>query len=139
MGGQETCHPYGVLITIGDGTKPQNMSSQNMRGHSPFNGRGGFWRTSALKKVQFDHHTVGEDHDAAYRGFAYYGFKGILDNNMLCQEQEPPDCDSLVKQRIRWETAALDMEPAGTELQHDLPVFSSASCHRPSHNHSQGV
>merc|ERR1712100_303508 len=51
----------------------------------------------------------GEDHDAAYRGFAYYGFKGILDNNMLCQEQEPPDCDSLVKQRIRWETAALEM------------------------------
>lgn len=107
--GQETCHPYGVLITIGDGTKPQNMSSQNMRGHSPFNGRGGFWRTSALKKVQFDHHTVGEDHDAAYRGFAYYGFKGILDNNMLCQEQEPPDCKSLVSQRIRWETAALEM------------------------------
>jgi len=107
--GQETCHPYGVLITIGDGTKPQNMSSQNMRGHSPFNGRGGFWRTSALKKVGFDHHTVGEDHDAAYRGFAYYGFKGILDNNMLCQEQEPPDCKSLVSQRIRWETAALEM------------------------------
>jgi len=107
--GQETCHPYGVLITIGDGTKPQNMSTQNMRGHSPFNGRGGFWRTDALKKVHFDHHTVGEDHDAAYRGFAYYGFKGILDNNMLCQEQEPPDCDSLVKQRIRWETAALEM------------------------------
>ena len=107
--GQETCHPYGVLIAIGDGTKPQNMSSQNMRGHSPFNGRGGFWRTSALKKVGFDHHTVGEDHDAGYRGFAYYGFKGILDNNMLCQEQEPPDCDSLVKQRIRWETAALEM------------------------------
>jgi hypothetical protein len=107
--GQETCHPYGVLITIGDGTKPQNMSSQNMRGHSPFNGRGGFWRTSALKKVGFDHHTVGEDHDAAYRGFAYFGFKGILDNNMLCQEQEPPDCKSLVSQRIRWETAALEM------------------------------
>jgi len=107
--GQEQCHPYGVLIAIGDSTKPQNMSSQNMRSHSPFNGRGGFWRTSALKKVQFDHHTVGEDHDAAYRGFAYYGFKGIFDNNMLCQEQEPPDCDSLVKQRIRWETAALEM------------------------------
>lgn len=107
--GQETCHPYGVLITIGDGTKPQNMSSQNMRSHSPFNGRGGFWRTSALKKVGFDHHTVGEDHDAAYRGFAYFGFKGILDNNMLCQEQEPPDCKSLVSQRIRWETAALEM------------------------------
>jgi hypothetical protein len=107
--GEETCHPYGILITIGDGTKPQNMSSQNMRSHSPFNGRGGFWRTSALKKVQFDHHTVGEDHDAAYRGFAYYGFKGILDNNMLCQEQEPPDCKSLVSQRIRWETAALEM------------------------------
>ena len=42
--GQETCHLYDVLITIGDGTKPTNMSSQNMRGHSPFNGRGGFWR-----------------------------------------------------------------------------------------------
>jgi len=35
--------------------------------------------------------------------------KGILDNNMLCQEQEPPECDSMVKQRIRWETAALEM------------------------------
>jgi len=107
--GEESCHPYGVLITIGDATKPQNMSSQNMRSHSPFNGRGGFWRTSALKKVHFDHHTVGEDHDAAYRGFAYFGLKGILDNNMLCQEQEPPDCKSLVSQRIRWETAALEM------------------------------
>jgi len=108
-GDEKTCHPYGVLITIGDGTKPQNMSSQNRRDHTPFNGRGGFWRTTALKKVGFDHHTVGEDHDAAYRGFAYYGFKGILDNNMLCQEQEPPDCKSLVSQRIRWETAALEM------------------------------
>jgi len=107
--GEQKCHPYGVLITIGDGTKPQNMATQNMRSHTPFNGRGGFWRSSALKKVGFDHHTVGEDHDAAYRGCAYYGFKGILDNNMLCQEQEPPDCDSMVKQRIRWETAALEM------------------------------
>lgn len=34
---------------------------------------------------------------------------GILDMNMLCQEQEPPDCTSLTKQRIRWETAALQM------------------------------
>jgi len=91
--GREQCHPYGVRITTGDGTKLQNMSSQNMRGHSSFNGRGGFWRTTDLKKVQFDSHRVGEDHDAAYRGFAYYWFKGILDN-MLCQEQEPPDCDS---------------------------------------------
>jgi hypothetical protein len=59
--------------------------------------------------VGFDHRTVGEDHDAGYRGFAYFGFKGILDMNMLCQEQEPPDCGALTSQRIRWETAALEM------------------------------
>jgi len=28
---------------------------------------------------------------------------------MLCQEREAPDCASLTKQRIRWETAALEM------------------------------
>ena len=64
--GQEMCHPNGILITIGDGTKSQHMSSQHMRGHSPFNGRGGFWRTSALTNVQFDHHTVGEDQDTQW-------------------------------------------------------------------------
>jgi len=68
-----------------------------------------FWRTEALKKVGFDHRTVGEDHDAGYRGCAYFGMKGILDMNMLCQEQEPPDCKALTSQRIRWETAALEM------------------------------
>jgi len=106
---ERQCHPYGILITIGDATKPQNMSTQTSFKHSPFNGRGGFWRTSALKQVGFDHRTVGEDHDAGYRGCAYFGFKGLLDMNMLCQEQEPPDCKSLTSQRIRWETAALEM------------------------------
>jgi len=101
--------PYGILITIGDATKPQNMSTQSPFKHAPFNGRGGFWRTSALQQVGFDHRTVGEDHDAGYRGCAYFGFKGILDMNMLCQEQEPPDCKALPSQRIRWETAALEM------------------------------
>lgn len=85
------------------------MSTQTPFKHAPFNGRGGFWRTEALKKVGFDHRTVGEDHDAGYRGFAYFGFKGILDMNMLCQEQQPPDCKALTSQRIRWETAALEM------------------------------
>jgi hypothetical protein len=106
---ERQCHPYGILITIGDATKPQNMSTQTPFKHAPFNGRGGFWRTSALKQVGFDHRTVGEDHDAGYRGCAYFGFKGILDMNMLCQEQEPPDCKALTSQRIRWETAALEM------------------------------
>merc|ERR1712072_194786 len=77
--------------------------------HSPFNGRGGFWRTSALKHVEFDHRSIGEDHDAAYRAFAYYGFKGILDPNMLCMEREPPNCKAVVNQRTRWETAAMEM------------------------------
>jgi hypothetical protein len=77
--------------------------------HSPSNGRGGFWRVSALKLVGFDHRSIGEDHDAGYRAIAYYGAKGILDANMLCQEREAPDCASLTKQRIRWETAALEM------------------------------
>lgn len=103
------CHPYGILITIGDATKPQNMSTQTPFKHAPFNGRGGFWKTESLQKVGFDHRTVGEDHDAGYRGCAYYGMKGILDMNMLCQEQEPPDCKALTSQRIRWETAALEM------------------------------
>jgi hypothetical protein len=102
-------HPFGALITIGDSTKPANMSTQGIFGHVPFNGRGGFWRTSALKQVGFDHRTVGEDHDAAYRGCAYFGFRGILDVNMLCQEQEPPSCKALTGQRIRWETCALEM------------------------------
>lgn len=106
---ERQCHPYGILITIGDSTKPQNMSTQTPFKHAPFNGRGGFWRTEALKKVGFDHRTVGEDHDAGYRGCAYFGMKGILDMNMLCQEQEPPDCKALTSQRIRWETAALEM------------------------------
>jgi cellulose synthase/poly-beta-1,6-N-acetylglucosamine synthase-like glycosyltransferase len=106
---ERQCHPYGILITIGDATKPQNMSTQSPFKHAPFNGRGGFWRTSALQQVGFDHRTVGEDHDAGYRGCAYFGFKGILDMNMLCQEQEPPDCKALTSQRIRWETAALEM------------------------------
>jgi len=106
---ERQCHPYGILITIGDATKPQNMSTQTPFGHAPFNGRGGFWKTSALKQVGFDSRTVGEDHDAGYRGCAYFGFKGLLDMNMLCQEQEPPDCAALTSQRIRWETAALEM------------------------------
>jgi cellulose synthase/poly-beta-1,6-N-acetylglucosamine synthase-like glycosyltransferase len=106
---ERQCHPYGILITIGDATKPQNMSTQTPFKHAPFNGRGGFWRTSALQQVGFDHRTVGEDHDAGYRGCAYFGFKGILDMNMLCQEQQPPDCKALTSQRIRWETAALEM------------------------------
>jgi len=65
--------------------------------------------TDAVRKVGFDHRTVGEDHCAGYRGCAYFGMKGILDMNMLCQEQEPPNCSALTKQRIRWETAALQM------------------------------
>ena len=68
--GKQKCHPYGILVTIGDGTKPQNMATQNIGIHRPFNCRRGFWRSSALKNVGFDHFTVGEDHGAAYRGCA---------------------------------------------------------------------
>lgn len=103
------CFAMGALITAYDAAKPMNISVQGTFKHSPFNGRGGFWRTAALKKVQFDHRTVGEDHDSFYRGVAFYGLKGLLDPNMLCQEREPPDCKSLTSQRIRWETAALEM------------------------------
>jgi len=49
---------------------------------------------SALKLVGFDHRSIGEDHDAGYRAIAYFGAKGILDPNMLCQEREAPDCAS---------------------------------------------
>lgn len=101
---------FGGIITMADSSKPRNMATQGlMFKHSPFNGRGGFWRVSAVKTVGFDHRSIGEDHDAGYRAIAYYGAKGILDPNMLCQEREAPDCASLTKQRIRWETAALEM------------------------------
>jgi len=100
---------YGALITAFDASKPLNQSTQGLWGHSPFNGRGGFWRCSSLRAVGFDHRCIGEDHDAAYRAFAYFGFKGVLDPNMLCQEREPPTCAALTSQRIRWETAGLEM------------------------------
>lgn len=100
---------YGALVTAFDASKPLNQSSQGLWGHSPFNGRGGVWRCSALVAVGFDHRSIGEDHDAAYRAFAYFGFRGILDPNMLCQEREPPSCTALTSQRIRWETAGLEM------------------------------
>jgi len=106
---ERQCHPYGVLVAIGDSTKPANMSTQTPFKHAPFNGRGGFWKTTSLAKVGFDHRTIGEDHDAGYRACAYFGMKGVLDMNMLCQEQEPPNCLALTSQRIRWETAALEM------------------------------
>jgi hypothetical protein len=107
IGGGWFC--FAPIVTISDASKPKNMATQGMFKHAPFNGRGGFWRTSALKLVGFDHRCIGEDHDAAYRGVAYYGLRGVMDPNMLCQEREPPDCASLTKQRIRWETAALEM------------------------------
>lgn len=103
------CFAFGTLLTLYDSTKPLNMSTQGAWGHTPFNGRGGFWKVGALKKVGFDHRIIGEDHDAGYRGFACYGLRGIIDQNMLCQEREPPDCKSATSQRIRWETAALQM------------------------------
>merc|ERR1712048_16228 len=103
------CFPFAFITTLADATKPQNLSVQGFYKHSPFNGRGGFWRTPALRQVEFDHRSVGEDHDAAYRAFAYFGFKGVLDPNMLCMEREPPNCRALVNQRTRWETAALQM------------------------------
>jgi cellulose synthase/poly-beta-1,6-N-acetylglucosamine synthase-like glycosyltransferase len=106
---EDGCFAMGALTTLSDGTKPINMSTQGLFRHSPFNGRGGFWRTSALQKVGFDHRIIGEDHDAAYRGFAYFGMKGVLDPNMLCMEREPPNCKALTNQRTRWETAALEM------------------------------
>lgn len=103
------CFPFGAFATLFDSTKPLNMSTQGIFSHSPFNGRGGFWRVDAVKKVGFDHRTIGEDHDAGYRAVACYGIKGTLDQNLICQEREPPDCKSLTSQRIRWETAALEM------------------------------
>jgi hypothetical protein len=100
---------FGPVVTMADASKPKTMATQGLFKHAPANGRGGFWRSSALKLVAFDHRSFEEGHDAAYRGIAYYGLKGILDPNMLCQEREPPDCASLTRQRIRWETAALEM------------------------------
>lgn len=76
---------------------------------SNFNGRGGFWRTSAIKQVEFDPRTLAEDHDASCRGFMYFGHRGVLDNNMLCLEREPAEWDAVNKQRRRWMHCALQI------------------------------
>lgn len=93
----------GQLITAEDSVVDWIKRVQNNIKRVPFNGRGGFWHTDALRCVGFDYRIVSEDHDAAYRLFAYFGGKGMLDINMLCQEREPPSCRELTKQRIRWE------------------------------------
>lgn len=63
----------------------------------------------ALKLVGFDHRSLGEGYDAAYRGMAYFGFKGILDPNMLCQVRQAPDFALLTMKYTRSEIAALEM------------------------------
>ncbi len=93
----------GQLVTAEDSVVDWIKRVQNNIKRVPFNGRGGFWHTDALRAVGFDYRIVSEDHDAAYRLFAYFGGKGMLDINMLCQEREPPSCRELTKQRIRWE------------------------------------
>merc|ERR1719473_1587192 len=52
---EDGCFLMGAFTTLTDGTKPINMSTQGLYKHSPFNGRGGFWRTTSLKKVGFDY------------------------------------------------------------------------------------
>jgi hypothetical protein len=157
----QSFHPFGIGITISDATKPRNVSTQTSFSHAPFNGRGGFWKTASVKQVGFDHRTIGEDHDAGYRGCAYFGFKGVLDPNMICQEQEPPDCKALTNQRIRWETAALEMrrtfswilrspsyslgmlrvalESASCWVQHAIPGTASAGGYRDPNYRSEGL
>lgn len=70
--------------------------------HQVFQGRGGLWRVSVLKKVGFDHRTVGEDINASYRAYFVYGHNGKLAPNLLFGERLPVDMSSLVKQRTRW-------------------------------------
>ena len=99
----------GGIITIEDSSVDAAKRVQTQMRRLPFNGRGGFWHSDALKAVCFDYRTVSEDHDSAYRAFTYFGCHGILDPNMMCQERQPPTCGELAKQRIRWESGATEI------------------------------
>ena len=68
------------------------------------------------RRVAFDHRTVGEDHDAMLRGWAYYGFTGAADANILCQEREPPDFQNWLSQRTRWYNGQVQKQRAHTWL-----------------------
>ena len=105
--GHDFC--MGGIITIEDSSVDVSKRIQTQMKRLPFNGRGGFWHSDALKAVCFDYRTVSEDHDSAYRAFTYFGCQGILDPNMMCQEREPPTCGELTKQRIRWESGATEI------------------------------
>lgn len=110
MGKPESgCFPAGALVTLLDSSKNPGCAVQDLFRHQVFDGRGGFWRTTAVKLVGFDHRTVGEDHDAGYRAISYFGCKGIMDINLICQERTPPTLNDLTRQRIRWATSGLEM------------------------------
>ncbi|CAJ1362538.1 unnamed protein product [Effrenium voratum] len=97
------CFPFGAVVTGHDGVLPS--LNESVYGHMqlPFcNGRGSFWRSDAIKMIGFDHRTIAEDHDAMFRAKAYYGFTGVSDINILCQEREPPDFGNVISQRTRW-------------------------------------
>jgi cellulose synthase/poly-beta-1,6-N-acetylglucosamine synthase-like glycosyltransferase len=108
------------LLVLIDSMKPMNLGMFN--DHVPFNGRGGFWKTSMAKRVGFDHRILAEDHDAGYRAMAYHGARGILDINMLCQEREPPTWSDMTSQRIRWETCAFQIRRVLPWVKHS-PFF----------------
>jgi cellulose synthase/poly-beta-1,6-N-acetylglucosamine synthase-like glycosyltransferase len=61
-----------------------------------------------LKKIGFDHRTLGEDFDATYRAYAYFGMHGIEDPNIFFHERIPPTFKALSTQRIRWGTAGFE-------------------------------
>ncbi|CAD7972202.1 unnamed protein product [Amoebophrya sp. A120] len=107
--GPDSFRPTTALMAFRDSFAQTNTFMGLLFERSNFNGRGGFWRTSAVKQVEFDTRTLAEDHDASCRGFMYFGQRGVLDNNMLCQEREPATLATINKQRRRWMHCALQI------------------------------
>ena len=122
-----------------DALPSNDLTLMSYLGLCPFEGRGGFWRTTSLCAVGMDYETVAEDHDSTFRLYAYFGEKGIYDlvrrgrgrvkrcpphpslppflvvsscQNMLAQENNPPDWLELTKQRVRWDTGQFEKRRA---------------------------
>ncbi|CAD7935963.1 unnamed protein product [Amoebophrya sp. A25] len=108
-GASEGFRPTTALMAFRDSFSQANLFMGHLFERTNFNGRGGFWRTKAVKDVEFDTRTLAEDHDASCRAFMYFGYRGVLDNNMLCQEREPATFETVNKQRRRWMHCALQI------------------------------
>ncbi|EOD17977.1 hypothetical protein EMIHUDRAFT_195979 [Emiliania huxleyi CCMP1516] len=107
--------PFGAVTCMYDSDcMPNDAPIFYKSGHVPFSGRGGLWRVSVLRKVGFDHRTVGEDYDASFRAYFLYGHRGSLAPNMIFQERCPGNMTDLLRQRKRWVNADFERMVSST-------------------------